>query len=158
MKKRPATLSAYRLKRQILGAAMPAAILFGAVVAGTVIGFGSARFHYLIAPSYGEYVIGCSVTDGDTIRCEGERIRLLGIDAPELPDHCREGRSLREAMSGTMRISRVGEDRYGRTLAIVESDYGDLSCWQLARRQAVYKSKWDNGARVLRRCPGKIWG
>ncbi|MGC1270186.1 MAG: hypothetical protein WA842_06275 [Croceibacterium sp.] len=34
----------------------------------------------------------CSVTDGDTIRCGDERIRLLGIDAPEMGGRCREGR------------------------------------------------------------------
>lgn len=30
--------------------------------------------------------------DGETLRCGKERIRLLGIDAPETPGHCRRGR------------------------------------------------------------------
>ncbi|WP_269769701.1 hypothetical protein [Sphingomonas sp. MA1305] len=34
---------------------------------------------------------------------------------------------------------RAGEDHYGRTLAMVAGDSGDLSCWQLGRRQAIYK-------------------
>ena len=105
------------------------------------------------------------VTDGDTVRCNGERIRLLGIDAPELPGHCRMGRncapgdgyaskqSLADAMIGTIRINRVGEDRYGRTLAILSGDHGDLSCWQLEHGQAIYKPQWDNGRRVARICP-----
>lgn len=170
MKNRLTHLTAYRMKRRLRSVSVPAAILLGAVVIGAGIGFGSARFPNAIAPVYGESISGCSVTDGDTIRCDGERIRLLGIDAPELPGHCREGRacvsgdpfastnSLTTAMSSTMRISRVGVDRYGRTLAIVESDHGDLSCWQLTNHQATYKFNWDNGGRVMRLCPTKAWG
>ena len=33
-----------------------------------------------------------SVLDGDTFTCDGKRIRMAGIDAPELPGHCRTGR------------------------------------------------------------------
>lgn len=109
---------------------------------------------------------GCRVTDGDTLRCGGERIRLLGIDAPELPGHCRRGRrcvdgdpyratsSLRRAMSGRLTITRVGRDRYGRTLALVRGSKGDLSCWQLRHRQATYRGDWDDGKRVAAICPG----
>lgn len=110
-------------------------------------------------------VSDCSVTDGDTIRCGGERIRLLGIDAPELPGHCRPGRtcapgdpiasaqSLAGAMASTITIKRVGTDRYGRTLALVGGPSGDLSCWQLEHAQAIYRRDWDSGFRVERECP-----
>ncbi len=113
-------------------------------------------------------IYGCSVTDGDTIRCGGERIRLLGIDAPEMPGHCRIGRqcvrgdpvassaSLGSAMSPSMTIVRVGTDRYGRTLASVGGANGDLSCWQLNHNMAEYRSDWDNGFRVGRTCPSAI--
>jgi hypothetical protein len=113
---------------------------------------------------------GCRVTDGDTIRCGDERIRLLGIDAPEMPGHCRAGRhcvegdpyasstSLGSAMGSVMIITRVGTDRYGRTLALVRGPSGDLSCWQLAHHQAMYRGDWDNGARVARTCPGSLVG
>lgn len=117
---------------------------------------------------YGEPLANCRATDGDTIRCGSERIRLLAIDAPELPGHCREGRlcapgdpqvstdSLRTAMSGALTIQRVGEDRYGRTLALVAGGRGDLSCWQLANGQAIYKPNWDDGGRVARTCPNLV--
>ncbi|WP_262408400.1 hypothetical protein [Sphingomonas sp. JC676] len=36
---------------------------------------------------------GCRMVAGDTLRCGGERIRLLAIDAPEPPGHCRPGRA-----------------------------------------------------------------
>lgn len=123
------------------------------------------------APAAGQIdsLHGCRVTDGDTIRCGTERIRLLGIDAPELPGHCHEGRicapgdpyaastSLEEAMDGALHINRVGVDHYGRTLAMVSGGNGDLSCWQLAHHQAIYKGNWDNGLRVARTCPRSVW-
>lgn len=67
--------------------------------------------------------------DGDTLRCGEERIRLLGIDAPELPGHCQEERecvpgdpfaskkALESAVRGPAMIKRQGQDTYGRTLA-----------------------------------------
>jgi micrococcal nuclease len=112
----------------------------------------------------GATIEGCRVTDGDTIRCGDERVRLLGIDAPELPGHCRAGRIcapgdpnvssaiLGEAMASPMRIDRVGNDRYGRTLATVAGPRGDLSCWQLRHHAAIYKPTWDNGGRVAALC------
>ncbi|MFZ2102858.1 MAG: hypothetical protein WAU86_20070 [Oricola sp.] len=33
-------------------------------------------------------VYGFSVVDGDTLRLNGERVRLLGIDAPEKSQTC----------------------------------------------------------------------
>lgn len=115
--------------------------------------------------AYADTITGCRVTDGDTIRCGDERIRLLAIDAPELPGHCRAGRrcapgdgaasaaSLERALTGRLTIERAGKDRFGRTLAMVAGDAGDLSCWQLARAQAIYKSRWDDNDRVARTCP-----
>lgn len=32
------------------------------------------------------------VLDGVTFKCDGKSIRMVGIDAPELPGHCRPGR------------------------------------------------------------------
>lgn len=81
------------------------------------------------------------VHDGDTVRaCDGERIRLANIDAPELPGsercnprHLRGGKNpswcdyalgvrsrdaLRAFLSrGPVMVQRHGVDRYGRTLA-----------------------------------------
>lgn len=79
-----------------------------------------------------------SVHDGDTVRlCSGERVRLIAIDAPELPGSpsCqREKRGrhwcndparaadARAALAAFLRtgpvlIDRRGIDHYGRTLA-----------------------------------------
>ena len=104
------------------------------------------------------------VVDGDTLRCGSERVRLLGIDAPEL-EHCprwrvcapgdgqASKRSLVAAMrSGPVRLQRVTVDRYGRTVAVVWAGGVNLSCWQLERGQAIYKPHWDNGGRIAAAC------
>lgn len=113
--------------------------------------------------------VACTVTDGDTIRCGEERIRLLGIDAPETAGHCRAGRkcvagdpaastqSIEAAMEkGPKRIIRMGTDRYGRTLALVKVGEVDLSCHQLAGGHAVYVARWDTRKAVARTCPEVI--
>jgi endonuclease YncB( thermonuclease family) len=139
-------------------------LLAGAAAIGALLGAGST-LRPAAADGTPQTINSCSVVDGDTLRCGGERIRLLGIDAPELPGHCRQGRecapgdpyastrSLERALVGALTIERIGEDRYGRTLALVASARGNLSCWQLNQGQAVYKTQWDNGLRVARSCP-----
>ncbi|WP_225008835.1 thermonuclease family protein [Novosphingobium percolationis] len=88
-----------------------------------------------------------AVHDGDTIRCGAERIRIANIDAPELPDSpkcqdyrrayawCdyRAGNRARIALQGFLRggsvkVQRLGTDKYGRMLARVTvngKDAGD---------------------------------
>lgn len=92
--------------------------------------------------------------DGDTLRCGKERIRLLGIDAPEMPGHCRRGRkcvpgdpyaskaALAAVLDGRATIERRGRDRYGRTLARVRINNVDLSVEQVAKGQAIDVPRW----------------
>lgn len=113
--------------------------------------------------------VPCSVTDGDTIRCGEERIRLLAIDAPEMAGHCRVGRecvpgdpvastrALAQAMLGRrLAIRRIGEDRYGRTLGVVYAGTVNLSCAQLEAGAAIYVRRWDDGGAVRAECPGAV--
>lgn len=109
--------------------------------------------------------LACTVTDGDTIRCGDERIRLSGIDAPELhgcPKYrrCVEGdgqaarRALAQAMRGqALTIERLGTDRYGRTIGVVRAGRVNLSCRMIELGQAEYVARWDNGGMVARDCP-----
>lgn len=158
-----------RRKKAAPGWALPASILGGAAAIGLLVGAApKLTAGDAVGAAYAEPLSVCSVTDGDTIRCGDERIRLLAIDAPEMPGHCRRGRacapgdpyeskaSLEDALTGELTIDRVGEDRYGRTLARVAGDKGDLSCWQIERGHAIYKADWDNGLRVARTCPSSI--
>lgn len=38
------------------------------------------------SPAWGRGV--CTVIDGDTIRCGAERVRIMGLDAPEIRARC----------------------------------------------------------------------
>lgn len=104
----------------------------------------------------------CTVTDGDTIRCGNERVRLIGIDAPELPGHCRPGRQcargngaasraeLERLIGGRpVRLERHGYDRYGRTLAFAWAGRVNLSCAMIRARRANYVPRWDFRGQVL---------
>ena len=90
------------------------------------------------------------VIDGDTFDCGSTRMRLSGIDAPELPGHCRQGRQCTPGdpyaatqnlqnlvAAGSVQCHKTDTDRYGRTVARCTSDGVDLSCGQLSAGQAV---------------------
>lgn len=109
--------------------------------------------------------LSCSVTDGDTIRCGDERIRITGIDAPETRA-CRRGRrcvpgdgqastrAMEAATEGkSLTIVRLGRDRYGRTLGVVYADGENVACAQLAAGQAYYIERWDDDGLVAADCP-----
>lgn len=88
-----------------------------------------------------------NVHDGDSIRlCDGERIRIANIDAPEMrgSSRCDRGRGgwcdydlairSRDALraflaSGNVTITRLGQDRYGRTLAHVSVNGRDAGAY-----------------------------
>jgi len=110
-------------------------------------------------------LLSCAAIDGDTLRCGPDRYRLLGIDAPEIPGHCRRGRdcapgdpeaskaALTRAIDGRqVKLEVVGRDRYGRGLALASVDGIDLSCAQVRAGRAVYVAKWDNDKLLKKRC------
>lgn len=96
------------------------------------------------------------VVDGDTIWYRGEKIRLAGINAPEVtsPKCAREkalGRDATRRLAGILsskvwQINRVGVDRYGRTLANLRSGgmvVGELLINEgLAHVWRGYKQNW----------------
>lgn len=69
----------------------------------------------------------CRAIDGDSLVCGSERIRIMGLDAPELRGQCRaEIRLARNAhtrmqqlVARGVTLERRGRDRYRRTLAVV---------------------------------------
>jgi len=88
--------------------------------------------------------------DGDTLEINGVRLRLHGIDAPELAQRChRDGRpwlcgplaasALRDRIGSQVVTCRVlDRDRYGRSIAVCRTAGGeDLAAWLVARGWAL---------------------
>lgn len=92
--------------------------------------------------------------DGDTIRCRGraKAIRLAGIDAPEMPGHCRRGRvctpgdgaKSKRALAQLLRLGPVtvqlgGDGGYGRSLGRVRVGGVDVNCRMVESNFAVLR-------------------
>lgn len=78
------------------------------------------------------------VVDGDSLELGGQRVRLLGIDALELHQTCRDGsgagiacgQEARAALAalvadGPLRCTEEGTDRFGRSLARCTNGRGE---------------------------------
>lgn len=115
------------------------------------------------------------VVDGDTLRYDGGRIRLAGIDAPELSQTCRDaqrrewscGRAARARLIALVSHGQVacipqGRDRYGRTLATCSAgQVADLSEALVRDGYAVdyrrYTDQYLNAERKARDAGRGIW-
>ena len=91
-----------------------------------------------------------SVIDGDTIKINGQRIRLFGIDAPESGQPCRDtdghdypcGRHAETALvakigSQTVSCEGKGIDRYQRIVAVCRAGGAELNMWMVREGWAV---------------------
>ena len=90
------------------------------------------------------------VLDGDTLVVAGKRVRLFGIDAPELDQLCiRDGRTwpcgreAKEALQAIVQRERVDcyvqeiNDRYGRVIAHCKVGSGDIAAQMVSRGMAT---------------------
>ena len=90
------------------------------------------------------------VTDGDTVKISGERIRLEGIDAPETNQRCRDtaGKNYGCGLAATAALkNKIGRnsirckgatrDRYGRLLGICYLGELDLNGWLVQNGYAL---------------------
>ena len=89
------------------------------------------------------------VIDGDTLEWRGERIRLMGFDAPEMKQSCERdgttwpcGKEARRALVewiGDRDVDCEGDerDRYGRLLARCSVGGQDIGEWMVSRGLAV---------------------
>jgi endonuclease YncB( thermonuclease family) len=95
------------------------------------------------------------VVDGDTLWLDGEKIRIEGMNAPEVQGACAREREL--ARQATQRLSQMlssrsisivrnGRDVYGRTLATVRANGRDVAPAMVAEGLAHvwrgYKEDW----------------
>lgn len=88
----------------------------------------------------GEPRITC-VVDGDTLWYQRTKIRLLDIDAPEIEGRCATERRLAQAAAleltrllntGLIQIAYDGQDRYGRHLARLWVQGGEVGPTMIA--------------------------
>jgi micrococcal nuclease len=147
----------YRRRGRIKGGEVGVAAL-----AGLCIGFAvlSPEQHASATPG-GEIVSdpwAVSITDGDTFRYRGDRIRIADIDTPEVSGRCLyENRLAAQATARMEVLLRAGpfelhpiqgrdEDRYGRKLRVVTRDgrsLGDqLVAEGLARTWTGRREPW----------------
>lgn len=114
----------------------------------------------------------CAAIDGDTLDCDGRRIRLHGIDAPDFrcagrDSWCREDRAAAEGAriylvrvlhGRAVRCDDRGRDRYGRTVALCFTgtlegrpawfvpDTVSINCRMVAAGHAIDWPKYSGGA------------
>jgi endonuclease YncB( thermonuclease family) len=124
----------------------------------------------LCAPAHAQIFTGLPVViDGDTLAIGTERIRLQGIDAPELAQTCGGwlcGRAAREELVRHIGLGQVtcitnGQDVYGRWLATCSTAAGDIGDWLVRQGLAVAFVRYSTryvGAEALARAAHKgVW-
>lgn len=89
------------------------------------------------------------ILDGDTFDCAGTRVRLKGIDTPEMAGHCQPGkkcvsgdakaakRHLISLTRTTLTCKKYEVDKYNRVVATCHAGAINLSCAMLASGHAV---------------------
>jgi endonuclease YncB( thermonuclease family) len=129
--------------------------------------FVAARLDPLPPPLTGP----ARAADGDSLRIGTDRVRLLGIDAPELDQVCWRkdgsewpcGRAARDRLAsalagGAVSCTPKGVDKYGRTLALCTAGGADLGATLVAEGLAL-SSPGYAGEQLAARSEGRgIWG
>ena len=103
------------------------------------------------------------VIDGDTIWHDGQKIRLVGIDAPEIDtaDGLRAKKHLQGLIAGRpIRVLPRGHDQYGRLLAVLWTGKGDVCRAMVAAGYAVasrYETQYARSMREAERAKRGLW-
>lgn len=107
--------------------------------------------------------------DGDSLVLEGDRLRLRGIDAPELEQTCGLpadsrpcGRHSRAALRALIRGKRVQcsaseRDRYDRWLAVCHLGSVTINRWMVEQGWAVAYGDYEKEERIARRARRNLW-
>lgn len=124
----------------------------------------------LIGPGFAPVAGAARASDGDSFRMEGERIRLLDIDAPELDQTCQDasgadwrcGEAARDAMarllaSGPVECRPQDRDQYGRLLAHCDVNGRDIAAAMVASGLALASGWYHAEEREARDARRGIW-
>lgn len=95
-------------------------------------------------------LVAALAVDGDTIRADGMRIRLWGIDAPEMSEVLgpRSKAVLQSVLDSSMPVTcyEMGRDRYGRIVArCLDAQGYDIGCTMIAARAAEEWQAYSRG-------------
>jgi endonuclease YncB( thermonuclease family) len=107
-----------------------------------------------MTPTYTYHAQVAKIVDADTVDllvdlgfCTAVkvRIRLLGIDAPEM--NTDEGKAAKAALIEKMPVStmvtvrtfKFAGDKFGRWLGNIELNHEDINAWLVASKHAVYR-------------------
>lgn len=120
--------------KELLAVAAISAAIATAVMAGDA---------HLAFSGYVEHV-----TDGDTFRMNGMRIRLWGIDAPEMAQPL--GPEAKRKLAAFVLGQRItchdkGSDRYKRTVAKCFLNGTDLGAYMVSQGYAIDYTKYSGG-------------
>jgi len=138
------TRSAWRQGRSIApGQRLRAGLVVGALIVALAVGYSVLKPAVTISGH-------AEVADGDTLRIDGKRIRLAGLDAPELEQDCTDasgtawacGKQAKDFLIGLVNRRSVicrssSHDVYGRSLARCDAGGGDLGSLIVADGWAV---------------------
>ncbi|OCP10230.1 exopolysaccharide biosynthesis protein [Ensifer sp. LC13] len=96
-----------------------------------------------------------TASDGDSLRIDGKRVRIEGIDAPELAQTCQRegiawqcGRQARDRLrallsAGDIKCRFFGRDRYGRDLGACEAGGRDVGREMVLAGYAVSYGRYE---------------
>lgn len=117
--------------------------------------------------------VNVRIVDGDTLSLSGERIRLHGIDAPELAQTCPDAHGgtwscgawskavLARLASEGVECAEMDVDRYGRVVAVCFADGVDLNAAMVARGAAYayvkYSSDYLQQQQLARQTSAGLW-
>lgn len=109
-------------------------------------------------------------SDGDSFRLGAERVRLLGIDAPELSQTCQDeagadwpcGAAARDYMASLLRQGEVDcrpqeHDQYGRWLSDCTVDGRDLAASMVSEGLALSSGGYQAQEQAAKRARRGIW-
>ena len=114
------------------------------------------------------------VTDGDTVKISGERIRLEGIDAPEWKQRCKDASgkgydcgivstsALRTKIGhNSIKCEGTKRDRYGRFIGTCYLNELDLNGWMVRRGYALaytrYSRRYVSAEQKARKNSRGLW-
>lgn len=137
-------------------------ILFAAVIVGCLVGISELMREKQFAGN-------AFAIDGDTLAMEGRRVRLRGIDAPELSQTCQRGtltyrcgEEARTAIRGliagrTVTCRTRGRDRFFRDLATCDVDGQDIGADLVRRGFAIAYGAYADEEQEAREARRGVW-